>query len=143
MIGLVHSDRVVEAHQVWTSDPSELNGLGILAIESGQTSTHDLMAYYLVGAFLHSLSLSAGHPDTASTAVDTLMGICVEYAARRQPSKVPLMLNNWRRHLRELHGPVPAPKYQAAFGRAASWWGQPVPEGGLYWLLPDRWVVDW
>jgi hypothetical protein len=141
LIGLIHSNKVADAHQVWISQPPELTGYGIQMIEGGQTSTHDLIAYYLVGAYLHSLSV--GDLDAASDAVDKLMGICVDYATQREPSAVPLMLNNWRRHLRELHGAVPAPKYQEAFGKAMDAWGQAVPEGGLYWPRPYRWVVDW
>ncbi|WP_330181079.1 hypothetical protein OHB26_32530 [Nocardia sp. NBC_01503] len=140
LMALIFDNRVGEAHAVWIDEQGPTY-LGVWALENGQTSVHDAMAYNLVAAFLHSLS--TGDPNAANHAVDTLMGRCVNWAFGTDPQVVPAMLNTWRRHLYEIHEGEPAPEYRWELGQAEQRWGGPLPESGLYWMRPYPWVVDW
>ncbi|WP_067562837.1 hypothetical protein [Nocardia acidivorans] len=140
LMALIFDNRVGEAHSVWIDEQGPTY-LGVWALENGQTSVHDAMAYNLVAAFLHSLS--TGDPNAANHAVDTLMGRCVNWAFGTDPQVVPAMLNTWRRHLYEIHEGEPAPEYRWELGQAEQRWGGPLPESGLYWMRPYPWVVDW
>ncbi|WP_157535177.1 hypothetical protein [Nocardia inohanensis] len=140
LMSLIFDNRVGEAHEVWIDEQGPTY-LGIWALENGQTSVHDGIAYNLVAAFLHSLS--TGDRNAANHAVDTLMGRCVDWASGQDPMAVPPMLNTWRRHLREIHEGEPAPEYRWHFEQAAQRWNGPIPEAGLYWMRPYHWHVDW
>ncbi|MGW5113516.1 hypothetical protein [Nocardia sp. NPDC004123] len=140
LTALIFDNRVGEAHAVWIDEQGPTY-LGIWSLENGQTSVHDAIAYNLVAAFLHSLS--SGDPNAANHAVDSLMMRNVEWAYENDQQVVPAMINTWRRHLYEIHGGEPAPEYRWQLTQAEQRWGAPVPEGGLYWMRPYRWVVDW
>ncbi|MFE6860944.1 hypothetical protein [Nocardia sp. NPDC057668] len=140
LMSLIFDNRVGEAHAVWIDEQSA-TFLGVWALENGQTSVHDAIAYNLVAAFLHSLSTGDRH--AANHAVDTLMARTIEWAFEHDPQAVPLMLNTWKLHLREIHEGEPAPEFRWELGRFEQRWNGPVPESGLYWMRPYRWVVDW
>ncbi|UGT44345.1 hypothetical protein LTV02_13515 [Nocardia yamanashiensis] len=140
LMSLIFDNRVAEAHEVWIDEQGPTH-LGIWALENGQTSVHDGIAYNLVAAYLHSLS--TGDRNAANHAVDTLMGRCVDWASGQDPMAVPPMLNTWRRHLREIHEGEPAPEYRWHYEQAAQRWAGPIPEAGLYWMRPYHWHVDW
>ncbi|WP_162958660.1 hypothetical protein [Nocardia yunnanensis] len=140
LTALIFDNRVGEAHAVWIDEHGPTY-LGIWSLENGQTSTHDAIAYNLVAAFLHSLS--TGDPQAATRAVDSLMTRNVEWAYENDPPAVPAMINSWRRHLLEIHNGEPAPEFRWQLTQAEQRWGHPIPEAGLYWMRPYRWVVDW
>ncbi|MRH88539.1 hypothetical protein GFY24_13975 [Nocardia sp. SYP-A9097] len=140
LMALIFDNRVGEAHSVWIDEQGPTY-LGVWALENGQTSIHDAMAYNLVAAFLHSLS--TGDPNAANHAVDTLMGRCVNWAFGTDAQVVPAMLNTWRRHLYEIHEGEPAPEYRWELTQAEQRWGGPLPESALYWMRPYPWIVDW
>ncbi|MGW4249016.1 hypothetical protein, partial [Nocardia sp. NPDC004722] len=140
LTALIFDNRVGEAHSVWVDEQGPTY-LGIWSLENGQTSVHDAIAYNLVAAFLHSLS--TGDPNAANHAVDSLMLRNVEWAYENDPQVVPGMINSWRRHLHEIHNGEPAPEYRWHLTQAEQRWGHPIPEAGLYWMRPYRWVVDW
>ncbi|WP_306361974.1 hypothetical protein [Nocardia sp. CC227C] len=140
LTALIFDDRVAEAHAVWT-DNSGPTYLGIWALENGQTSVHDAVAYALIEAFLHSLG--TGDPITSANAVDALMSRCLEFAFAQDPDAIAPMLNTWRRHIHEIFEGTPPPPALAAVQHAEQRWGHPVPPGPLYWMRPYRWVVDW
>lgn len=139
LTALIFDNRVGEAHSVWVDEHGPTY-LGVWSLENGQTSVHDAIAYNLVAAFLHSLS--TGDPNAANHAVDALMSRNVEWAYENDPQAVPAMINTWRRHLLEIHSGEPAPEYRWQLTQAEQRWGHPIPEGGLYWMRPYRWV-DW
>ncbi|MEV0467038.1 hypothetical protein AB0I30_21175 [Nocardia tengchongensis] len=140
LTALIFDNRVGEAHSVWIDEQGPTY-LGIWSLENGQTSVHDAIAYNLVAAFLHSLS--TGDPNAANHAVDSLMTRNVEWAYENDRQVVPAMIGSWRRHLVEIHGGEPAPEYRWQLTQAEQRWGAPIPDGGLYWMRPYRWVVDW
>ncbi|WP_405137108.1 hypothetical protein [Nocardia sp. NBC_01388] len=140
LMSLIFDNQVGEAHSVWIDEQGPTY-LGVWALENGQTSVHDSIAYNLVAAFLHSLS--TGDRNASNHAVDTLMGRCVNWAFDKDAQVVPAMLNTWRRHLFEIHEGEPAPEYRWELTQAEQRWGGPLPESGLYWMRPYRWVVDW
>ncbi|MBF6136568.1 hypothetical protein IU501_26650 [Nocardia otitidiscaviarum] len=140
LTALIFDDRVAEAHAVWT-DNSGPTYLGIWALENGQTSVHDAVAYALIEAFLHSLG--TGDPITSANAVDALMSRCLDFAFAQDPDAIGPMLNTWRRHIHEIFEGTPPPPALAAVQHAEQRWGHPVPPGPLYWMRPYRWVVDW
>ncbi|MEC3917200.1 hypothetical protein [Nocardia sp. CDC160] len=140
LTALIFDNRVGEAHSVWVDEQGPTY-LGIWSLENGQTSVHDAIAYNLVAAFLHSLS--TGDPNAANHAVDALMTRNIEWAYENDTQAVPAMINTWRRHLLEIHSGEPAPEYRWQLTQAEQRWGHPVPEGGLYWMRPYRWIVDW
>ncbi|NNH69367.1 hypothetical protein HLB23_05685 [Nocardia uniformis] len=140
MMSLIFDNRLAEAHAIWIDEESHTR-LGILALESGQVSTHDLIGYDLLQAYLYSLA--ATDRDQAAQAVDTLMARCVDYAFDRDRRLVPHMINNWRRHVRELHDDAPPPTALRGVAAAETHWGQQIPQGPLYWPRPYRWAVDW
>ncbi|WP_280357733.1 hypothetical protein [Nocardia otitidiscaviarum] len=140
LTALIFDDRVAEAHAVWT-DNSGPTYLGIWALENGQTSVHDAVAYALIEAFLHSLG--TGDPVTSANAVDALMSRCLDFAFAQDLDAIGPMLNTWRRHIHEIFEGTPPPPALAAVQHAEQRWGHPVPPGPLYWMRPYRWVVDW
>ncbi|MEV6772134.1 hypothetical protein AB0N05_26250 [Nocardia sp. NPDC051030] len=140
LMALIFDNQVGDAHSVWIDEQGPTY-LGIWSLENGQTSVHDAMAYNLVAAFLHSLS--TGDRNASNHAVDSLMGRTLDWAFEHDPQAVPPILNTWRRHLHEIHEGDPAPEYLWNFDQAAQRWNGPIPEGGLYWMRPYRWVVDW
>ncbi|WP_433590424.1 hypothetical protein [Nocardia sp. CA-145437] len=140
LTALIFDNRVGEAHSVWIDEQGPTY-LGIWSLENGQTSVHDAIAYNLVAAFLHSLS--TGDPNAANHAVDSLMTRNVEWAYENDSQVVPAMIGSWRRHLLEIHGGEPAPEYRWQLTQAEQRWGAPIPDAGLYWMRPYRWVVDW
>ncbi|MFJ4654908.1 hypothetical protein ACIP5Y_26850 [Nocardia sp. NPDC088792] len=141
LTALIFDDRFAEAHAVWIDEQGPTYG-GIWALENGQTSRHDAIAYKLISAFLHSLS--TGDRNASNAAVDTLMFESVEWAYESDQQAVPLMINTWRRHLEEIHEGEPPPEYQGLLVAAEQRWGTPIPpDASLYWMRPYRWVVDW
>lgn len=140
LMSLIFDNRVGEAHAVWIDEQAPTY-LGVWSLENGQTSVHDAMAYNLVAAFLHSLS--TGDRNAANHAVDTLMARTTDWAFENDRQFVPAILNTWRRHLYEIHEGEPAPEYLWELQRAEQRWNAPIPESGLYWMRPYRWVVDW
>lgn len=140
LMSLIFDNKLAEAHAVWIDEEGQTR-LGILALEGGQTSTHDLIAYNLVQAYLYSLA--ASDRASAEQAVNTLMTRCVAYALERDRQLVPRMVNNWRRHVRELYDDAPPPNALRGVEDAENRWGQQVPLGPLYWARPHPWVVDW
>ncbi|GAB0108616.1 hypothetical protein JMUB6875_76470 [Nocardia sp. JMUB6875] len=140
LTALIFDNRVGEAHSVWIDEHGPTY-LGIWSLENGQTSVHDAIAYNLVAAFLHSLS--TGDPNAANHAVDSLMTRNLDWAYENDPQAIPAMINTWRRHLHEIHSGEPAPEYRWQLTQAEQRWGQPIPDGGLYWMRPYRWVIDW
>ncbi|MGW4351953.1 hypothetical protein ACWELJ_07645, partial [Nocardia sp. NPDC004582] len=140
LTALIFDNRVGEAHAVWIDEQGPTY-LGIWSLENGQTSVHDAIAYNLIAAFLHSLS--SGDPNAANHAVDSLMTRNVEWAYENDRQVVPAMIGSWRRHLLEIHGGEPGPEYRWQLTQAEQRWGAPIPDGGLYWMRPYRWVVDW
>jgi hypothetical protein len=72
------------------------------------------------------------------------MGVVLEYAVERHPEWIPYVLNNWRRHLRVVHGPSPVPASSLeSFDRAVARWGDPAPDDRLWCPMPYPWIVDW
>lgn len=140
LTALIFDNRVGEAHAVWIDEQSPTH-LGVWSLENGQTSVHDAIAYNLVAAFLHSLS--TGDRNASNHAVDSLMARNLEWAYENDPQVVPAMINTWRRHLYEIHEGEPGPEYRWQLTQAEQRWGGPISDGGLYWLRPYRWVVDW
>ncbi|MFI1917773.1 hypothetical protein [Nocardia sp. NPDC020380] len=141
LTALIFDDRFAEAHAVWIDEHGPTYG-GIWALENGQTSRHDAIAYKLISAFLHSLS--TGDRNASNAAVDTLMFESVEWAYESDQQAVPLMINTWRRHLEEIHEGEPPPEYQGLLVAAEQRWGTPIPpDASLYWMRPYHWVVDW
>ncbi|MFI6865476.1 hypothetical protein [Nocardia sp. NPDC050406] len=140
MMSLIFDNRVHEAHAIWIDETAPTR-LGILALESGQTSRHDLTGYDLVQAYLYSLA--ASERDNALDAVNALMPRCVDFAYERDRQRVPQMINNWRRHIREIYDDAPPPQALRAVEEAEQRWGQPVPAGPLYWQRPYPWIIDW
>lgn len=137
---LILDNRVREAFEVWVDDGPGTK-IGTLALEQGQTSTHDLIGYRLIEAYLHSLS--SGDKTAATRAVDTIMANCTDYAVAREPEVVVRMLTNWRRHLTEIYDDAPPPQVFAQVEAAEQRLGYTAPLGPLYWSHPSRWVIDW
>ncbi|WP_067685714.1 hypothetical protein [Nocardia jejuensis] len=144
VLGLLHAllfaGRTRDAHAVWTGEGG-LPGLGILAIEQGQLSLHDLIGYRLFEAYMHGMS--TGDRESAVAAVDKIMGSCLDYAFQHEPQVAAAMVNNWRRHLTEVFDDAPPPHVFAGVQAAEQRLGHPVPSGPLYWSRPSRWVIDW
>ncbi|WP_067526200.1 hypothetical protein [Nocardia uniformis] len=140
LTALIFDDRAAEAHAVWT-DETGPTFLGIWALENGQTSVHDAIAYALVEAFLHALG--GGDPVAAANSVDALMARCVDFAFAHDPDTVAPILNTWRQHIHEIFDGTPPPPALAALHQAEQRWGHPIPPGPLFWMRPHSWVVDW
>lgn len=140
LTALIFDDRAAEAHAVWT-DENAPTFLGIWALENGQTSVHDAIAYALVEAFLHALA--GGDQATAAHSVDALMSRCVDYAFAQEPDAIAPMLNTWRQHIHEIFEGTPPPPALAALHHAEQRFGHPISPGPLYWMRPYPWVVDW
>lgn len=139
---MLGQSRDAEAHALWTKELKDGPlGMGIWGLENGQTSTHDLIVYFLVSAYLHSLSTD---PESALSSVDDLMHRVSGYALEDDNSFLPILINNWNRHLEEIFEGQDIPDYARAdlqeletrFG------GDPgLPTIAFPHLSP--WVVDW
>jgi hypothetical protein len=134
------------AHSLWLSSLEDDRGHGVLGIgihglETGQTSVHDLMVYFLISAYMHSLS---SDPKAALVGVNDFMKRVMQYAFEEDPELLPLALNNWRLHLKEVFNGEEVP------ARASHLWmeaqlryGKKVPEAPIAFPKPSRWVIDW
>lgn len=140
MMSLIFDNRVHEAHAVWIDETGPTR-LGILALENGQVSRHDLNGYDLIQAYLYSLA--ASERENALNAVNTIMPRCIAFAYERDRQRVPQMINNWRRHVHEIYDEAPPPEALRPVEDAEQRWGQQVPLGPLYWQRPYPWLVDW
>ncbi len=92
-----------EAYAIWNAGMEEsLFGLGIYALESAQTTVHDMITYDMICAFLHSLSMS--DKQTCSDAINQYMSRVCEHAEESGDRELMLQgLSNWKQHLREVY----------------------------------------
>jgi hypothetical protein len=146
LIALIHEDARQQAHSLWTSTLEDDHGHGVLSVgihglENGQVSVHDLMVYFLVCAYLHSLGTE---PEAAVRGVNDFMGRVARHAFERDPSLLPGVLNNWWLHLQEIfhHGLVPQSAAQEWMS-VSERYARRVPTAPLTFPPPAPWVVDW
>jgi hypothetical protein len=119
-------------------------GVGIYGLEHSQCSVHDLMCYYFVCAFLHSLS--ADDRDKAVEAVHHYMSIIVGHALEAQDDALTRRaFSNWKLHLIEAYGgadKVPQEEW-AKVSSLENQFGSPVEPGTLEFPVPGPWALDW
>ena len=91
-----------EAYRIWnTSLEDSLHGIGIYALESAQTTVHDMVTYDMLCAFLHSLSASS-KAETATAINQYMSRVCEHAAEQGDRALMTLALSNWKQHLREV-----------------------------------------
>lgn len=133
----IESGQVERAFKLWTSSPSQDLGEGIYAIEHGQTGTHDLAAYEMVSAFLHSLS--ADDRNAATEAVNELMKSVCTYASAFDPLLLPVAIKDWKQFLMHLHGNVVPHEEAAAVLAEEKRYGRPIEIDGIDFPPPWAW----
>ncbi len=91
-----------DAYSIWNAGMEEsLFGLGIYALESAQTTVHDMITYDMLCAFLHSLSMS--DKQSCADAINQYMSRVCEHAEESgDRDLMRLALSNWKQHLREV-----------------------------------------
>jgi hypothetical protein len=140
LLCLLRQARVQDAFEIWKSslDDGTPIGIGVYALEQGQTSVHDLMVYFFLSGFLHSMSTDA---EAAVPAVNDLMARICNYGFEEDEKVLPVALNNWRLHLLELGDgkELASPERRDMLER----YGREVEEGPLMFPGPSRWVIDW
>jgi hypothetical protein len=118
MLALIKKNDPEAAGAIWLSDQrhDRREEIGLLAITRGQTSVHDLMIYFMLCAYFHSMS--AGDKPAALQSIHRYMGKVADYAFSKDTSLLPCILNNWLFCLTHLFFPAPIP--DAALEQATS-----------------------
>jgi hypothetical protein len=130
----IESGQIERAHALWTSSPVDDLGEGIYAIEHGQTTRQDQIAYRVVSAFFHSLS--AEDPAQATEAVNLLMSSVCEHARTHDPPMLPLAIQDWKQFLLSLGAPLDrVSAEEARLGRS-------IPLDGVDFPPPSPWALD-
>lgn len=149
LLSLLGQKRDGAAHELWTKDIEDgPMGMGIWGLENGQTSTHDLIVYFLASSYLHSLSTDA---DGALTGVNDLMGRVSGYAQEEDESMLPLVVHNWNLHLAEIFegGDIPDAASAGLRSLEGSLEAQVQSDGsdsgfsGVTFPPVSPWVIDW
>ena len=127
------------AFRVWNSNLEDgFFGIGIYALESAQTTVHDMITYDMLCAFLHTLADS--EPHAAARAVNQYCSRVCEHAIEevdRQTLK--LALNNWKQHLKEIFtGAIPH-QYAVSLIEFEKKLGEPVKHEPIDFPLPTPW----
>lgn len=140
LLALIQQDRESDAAEIWTMGMEDGTlGMGVHGLEIGQTSTHDLMVYFLISAHLQSLNPD---PDAALRAVDDFMTRVCTYANDNDDSKLrALAINNWRVHLLEIHNQGAVP--EATLQTYKTFATEEPQSPRLRFPDPSPWVVDW
>jgi hypothetical protein len=147
-----------EAGEIWYSDQrhDRREEIGIKAILQAQTSVHDLMIYFLLCGYFHAMS--GGDKAAAVRGIESYHAKVATYATERDPSLLPLVVNDWMFALTHLFFPSPIPKaalqnVTACAQRAGVPLRLPerkqLPGGGLVADIrarfpdPSPWRIDW
>jgi hypothetical protein len=144
LLSRIAQDNEAGAHQVWTQRIGDRTtfGLGVWGLENAKVSGHDLAIYCLISAHLHSLAIDRA---AAVRGMNDCMDRVASYAREVDTSLVPIVLSNWRIHLREIFeselAGVPAEAKQAMtrFSEGVSL----APQRPLTFPRPSPWIVDW
>jgi hypothetical protein len=143
LIALIRDHAVGNAFEVWTATPeTSLYGIGISAIEGAQTSESDLITYLMISAYLQSVSSQP--PEISKGSIDSLLGRCLEYAKKKQPDTIPLIIHNWHLHYTEiLDGNIPA-DWLASYTQSAEEFGiQLGTAKTVLFPTPSKWEITW
>jgi hypothetical protein len=90
------------AFQVWNSTLDDgLYGIGIYALESAQTTVHDLIIYDMLCGFLHTLAESE-HEEAAQAVNQYMSRVCEHALEQGDRSIFRQAINNWKQHLRSV-----------------------------------------
>jgi hypothetical protein len=90
------------AFAVWNADIEDsVHGVGILALESAQTTVRDMVIYDMMCAFLHTLA-DCQKADAASAVNQYLSRVCEQAFEEGDRLTMRLALNNWKQHLRDV-----------------------------------------
>jgi hypothetical protein len=128
-----------QAFAVWNAHLDEgVHGLGIYALESAQTTVHDMITYDMICAFLHTLADS--DKTVASKAVTQYLSRVCEHAIDEgDRDLLKQSLSNWKHHLKELHGvtiPIEYARPLIAFEKTLEEAVKPQP---IDFPLPTAW----
>ena len=91
----------IAACEIWTADSESKLGMGISLIENAQTSTNDLMVYFSICAYLHSLAI--GDPDKQADAVNSYMTKVCTYFQQEKLEELPQSLSNWLKFIAQVY----------------------------------------
>jgi hypothetical protein len=92
------------AYQVWNAELEEsIYGIGIYALESAQTTIHDMIAYDMICAFLHSLA-ETDSKEAGSAINQYLSRVCEQAIEDGDRATMRLAVSNWKQHLKNVFG---------------------------------------
>lgn len=96
------------AFTVWNASLEDgLHGIGIYALESAQTTVHDMITYDMLCAFLHTLA-DANKEEAAEAVNQYLSRVCEHALDEGDRATMRQAVNNWKQHLREVFaGSIP------------------------------------
>lgn len=97
LFAYIKNDQIKEAAQIWNANEKSRYGMGIKFIESGQTSVHDLMVYFMICSFFHSQTFEES--DKQARSVNHYMEKVCRYASSDEPEILNLALSNWQKCL--------------------------------------------
>ncbi|MES2856871.1 MAG: hypothetical protein V4692_13465 [Bdellovibrionota bacterium] len=90
------------AFSVWNADLDEgLYGIGIYALESAQTTVHDMITYDMICGFLHTLA-EADSNESAKAVNQYLSRVCEHAIEEADRATLRMALSNWKQHLRDI-----------------------------------------
>jgi hypothetical protein len=128
-----------QAFAVWNADLEDsVHGVGILALESAQTTVRDMVIYDMICAFLHTLA-DGEKLDAASAVNQYLSRVCEQAFEEGDRLTMRLALNNWKQHLRDVFAssiPHECARDLIYFERL---FGEPVKPQSIEFPLPAAW----
>jgi hypothetical protein len=127
------------AFSVWNADLDEgLYGIGVYALESAQTTIHDMITYDMLCGFLHTLA-EADEMESARAVNQYLSRVCEHAIDEADRATLRMALSNWKQHLRDIFRtslPHEIAKPLIAFERTL---GEVVKPNPIDFPLPTPW----
>ncbi|HVK60370.1 MAG TPA: hypothetical protein VM432_02420 [Bdellovibrionales bacterium] len=127
------------AYTIWNADVEEgLFGIGIYALESAQTTVHDMITYDMICAFLHTLA-EADEQESAAAVNQYLSRVCEHAIDEADRKTLRMAVSNWKQHLRDIFRtsvPHDAAKPLIHFERQL---GETVKPAPIDFPLPTPW----
>lgn len=127
------------AFTVWNANMEEgLFGLGIYALESAQTTVHDMITYDMLCAFLHTLADAPTHE--AARAVNQYLSRVCEHAVDEADRKTLRMaISNWKQHFKDIFPGVTPYEYVSVLIGFEKQLGETVKPEPIDFPLPTPW----
>lgn len=127
------------AYTIWNSTLDDgLHGIGIYALESAQTTVHDMLAYDMLCAYLHTLAEADEH-QTAAAVNQYMSRVCEQTVEDADRVTLRMALSNWKQHLKEIFSTAIPFDYAKPLIKFEKLLGEPVKPQPIEFPFPTPW----